>query len=250
MGLSRIKLGERLFKSLAKKVKPLGFELFETEYDETNHTASYSCKKDNILYEVTVRVFKSYYLNLEAHFHSYYDEINDFIKTIEFNEEYRYSTIDVIFNSHYDTILIGKDKVYSTFNQEDLDKIVELTYQRFFINYVVDYLIPMTDTIPKLNKLINNEERLNREDVDISPTMIIDFQSEILKLVMFNQSQVLNGVVLALICKNNNYQEIIKRYIKYIDFDFVKDEDETIELVYKIIEKYEPKLLKISNRKI
>jgi hypothetical protein len=100
-------------------------------------------------------------------------------------------------------------------------------------------IVPKTNTIQKLNELINDEKHLNREDVDMYP---------LIGWVFPVQSQVINGVILALLCKKSNYKEIIKRYIKYIDFDFEKDEDETIELVYKIIEKYEPELMKLSIR--
>jgi hypothetical protein len=241
MGLSRIKLEKKIIKSLTEKVEKLGFQLIKEKYQGNRHIFKYVWRQDKILYELVICIFKSHFLKLDAHFHIYHDKINEFIKSvdIDFVKAELYSTIDIIFNSFEQQIYIDERKNYSTFNQKDIDHVVELSYQRFFLDYVMNDIVPKTNTIQKLNELINDEKHLNREDVDMYP---------LIGWVFPVQSQVINGVILALLCKKSNYKEIIKRYIKYIDFDFEKDEDETIELVYKIIEKYEPELMKLSIR--
>ncbi|MFT6147972.1 MAG: hypothetical protein ACJAUH_000651 [Saprospiraceae bacterium] len=235
MGLSRTELEKQLAELLLEKATKLGYKLTVEKYKGHSHVIRYTRKQGEINQELQIRFVISHYLWTDAALWITYDSIGSLIK--EFSTEEYLAHIAVRFSEHENKVYINKHKNYSLFNKSDIKEIAEWIYQKYFL--AVENITPQVNTISKVEEIINSEEHLFKEPIDMIP---------LTNWVFPVQMHVLVGVTLALLCGNKNYKKIIERYIRYIDFDFQKDEAEIIELVYKIIEKYEPELMKLSIR--
>jgi len=235
MALSRVKLEKQLAELLLEKATKIGYKLTVEKYNGHSHVIRYARKQGEINQELQIRFAKSHYLWTDASLWITYDSVSSLIKEVG-TEEYNVHLL-VPFRGDENRVYINENKNYSTFNKSDIHEVAERIYQKYFTT--VEHIITKVDTISKVEAIINNEQHLFKEPIDMIP--LTDWVFPV-------QSHVLVGVTLALLCRNENYKKIIERYIKYIDFDFEKDEDKTIELVYRIINKYEPKLFLLSNR--